>query len=247
MKLVIKILKMLLSTILGFIKSNASYQNDLQYAQTSKVPQIASHVEEMNNRLQQTKTQNLEGNQRIQYEDIKSEIHAITEKANIEYDAVLQQIQPQVPVLENKAKQAIIIQIVTIIIGIVLCVIGAKYSGSLLAIGFIVVVASFLVKKFIIGSVNKTAGELAAMNHNVLLKWLSYFGESDVVDGVTGIYKRVDDLYLSSLDSTERGFTISQRQQQKQMRQMQEAHQQQMQQMANQTAVLQSEIRNLAK
>lgn len=223
------------------------YKEDIEEAIKPRLPLLAGIVTEINDRMMQTKTQNLEGNQRIEYEDIKADINNVMAVATPEFEAATQQVKTQASELEQKAKQGLMIFVIGIAISVLLLFIAISAgSGTMGFICFIVFAVTYGIRFFMNRSCEKQAEEINNMVNAVMLKWVSYCGDSDVVLGTTGLFKRVDDLYLASLESMERGFTLQNRQMQKQMLQMQNAHSEQMNMMAAQTQVLQSELRNLA-
>ena len=69
------------------------------------------------------------------------------------------------------------------------------------------------------------------------------FGHKETLHSpATGLYKKVDDLYLRSLDDQQRGFELQNRQMQKQMEAQNEQHQQAMAMQAAQMAQMQEMV-----
>ncbi|MCX8648554.1 MULTISPECIES: hypothetical protein [Bifidobacterium] len=165
------------------------------------------------NQLSMIRTANLEGPDRILPDDFSQQLTNLNTSFNQQLPDKRSAIEAEEKKLKTQHIIFLLVKIALIILGL-LCVVNEK----LRVLGFIMVIAGiichFVFKKI---DANKSA--------NLLAEWNGFFdgfvdsiGHAETLHSpATGLFKKIDDLFLKSLDDNARGFEQQQRQMQKNM------------------------------
>ncbi len=182
--------------------------------------------------LDQVRTENLEGADRAAPSDLNQQMSNVMTQFQQQKPQKLAQVTADA----NKAKTAhyifLAIQAIVLVIG--LCLIQAK-TGVAIGLIVVAVILHFIFKSIDTKNVDRIESD-----------WVSFFSAyADAIgypetlhSPASGLYAKIDELFLRSLDQQARGFEMQNRQMKKQMEAMNEQHQEALAAQAEQTRQL---------
>lgn len=217
-----------------------SYKDSINILKTDYAGGPRSNYQNCKELLGRIKTENLEGPARMRPTELSEQL----ENQNVQFTQSLNPFfQNRDVVLSRLKKLNLIFWIVTIglvLIGLIMFSVNFHTAVVLLLAG----VASF----FIFRKIKDSKADAAAGEHMMFFnQWSNTFGNAETLHSpANGTYAEIDEVYLSSLDSTERGFEMQRRDHKKQMDAMQEQHQQAMAMQQRVIDLQQQQINELA-
>ena len=189
--------------------------------------------------LSQVHTANLEGTDRALPDDLGNQLDGMYTKFTQEKPQKLAELTPKRDDLKKRHLIFLAVKLALIIIGLVIAFSNSDAAGF----GWVLLIAG-VVCHFVFSSMDqKSASALSDEWQAFFAAYQGIFGHKETLHSpATGLYKKVDDLYLRSLDDQQRGFELQNRQMQKQMEAQNEQHQQAMAMQAAQMAQMQEMV-----
>ena len=199
-----------------------SYKEDITVLDTDFSADVNESYNKAKQQLQQVRTENLEGPDRALPGDLNNELDSNFTSFT---QAKPQKLAELVPKRDEAKKKHVIflcVKIAMIVVGVI-CIFG---GGSIGGFGWVLLAAG-IVCHFVFRSIDdKAAASVAGEWRSFFGKYLALFGQEETLhESASGLYAKVDELYLKSLDAQARGFEIQNRQMKKQMEAQNEQHQ----------------------
>jgi hypothetical protein len=220
-----------------------SYKENLQSLDVDSSASVSQAYNTAKQQLQQVHTANLEGADRVLPTEYNEELDSLYTQFSQEKPKKLEAIQPKREALKKKNLIFLLIQIALIIVGVVVI-----FQGNDAAVfGWVLLIAG-IVCHFVFKSIlEKESGALSQEWSSFFINYIDSFGHPETLHSpATGIYKQVDDLFLTSLDVTARGFEMQNRATKKQMEAQNEMHQEAMIAQQKQIETMQKGLDNIA-
>lgn len=220
----------------------SQFKDNISYTQNDYSARVNNNYNAAKQQLQMVRTANLEGTNRALPSEYTNELDSIYTQFVQEKPKKTAEMNAQVALAKKNHIIFLIVKIALIVIGIILAF-GANLGDGVHMFGWLLLLAA-IICHFSFKAIDTKKSE--ALKND----WISFFngyaaqiGHAETLhSSATGVFQKIDQLYLVSLDDQSRGFEIQSRQMKKQMEAQNEQHQQAMAMQRAQAELLSSQL-----
>ena len=219
------------------------YKENIQSLDLDSSAEVIQSYNTAKQQLQQVHTANLEGANRALPTDYNDKLDSLYTQFSQEKPNKLGELQPKRDAIKKKHLIFLLVQIGAVILGILIIAAGK----SMAPLGWVLLIAGIVCHFVFKSMLDKESGSLAGEWLSFFTGYINQFGYPETLHSpATGIYKKVDDLFLVSLDEQTRGFEMQNRQMKKQMEAQNEQHQQAMSMQQQQMDAMKKGLNDIA-